>query len=161
MATECFKIEWTGYYTVDEAHSQPEARKLGLYAVYKADFGEKTLLYIGKATGIGTRLNHYRQTLQKFFPPEELKELQIYIGVLTSLDGESVDQKQLKNIESLFINVYKPERNGESTKKGYKGRSALVVSIGEIGKFKMLTAHDKKLRRLIKDAIVSDYDLWG
>jgi hypothetical protein len=160
MATECFKIEWTGYYSFNKATSRPEANKLGLYAIYKPTFDEKNLLYVGKATKIGTRLNQHRQALQRLSSPEEVNELQIAIGVLTLLDGKSANQGQLKDIESLFINRYKPERNAPSTKKGYTGRSALVVSTGKTGRFNKLTTHDKTLSILIKDSIISDYDLY-
>lgn len=160
MATECFKIDWTGYYSFNKAKSRPEARKLGLYAIYKPTFDERILLYVGKATDIGTRLNQHKQALQRLYSPEELNEVQIAIGVLTSLDGKSVNQGQLKDVESLFINKYKPERNAPSTKRGYTGRSALVVSTGKTGRFNKLTTHDKALLILIKDSIISDYDLY-
>jgi hypothetical protein len=159
MATACYRIEWTGYYSLDKAKNQPEARKLGLYAVYKPTFsGERILLYVGKATEIGTRLNQHRQELQKFSSPEELNELQIAIGVLTSLDGKPATQVQLTDIESLFRNVYHPKGNAKSTMMGYTGRSALVVSTGKIEQFKKLTVHDKNLLKLIKDSIATNYD---
>jgi hypothetical protein len=159
MPTECYKIEWTGFYTLDKAHSQPEARKLGLYAVYKPVlFDEPILWYIGKATEIGAQLNKHRQEWQKILSPEQLNELEITIGVLTSLDGMPATERQLGDVESLFLNEYHPKGNDPSTMKGYKGRSALVVSTGKRVKVRKLTAHDKNLVKLIKNSTVTD---WG
>lgn len=153
MATECFKIEWTGYYSLDKAKNQPEAKKLGLYAVYRVtSYGERILWYLGKATEIRARLNQHIQSWQKAFPPRELDRLQITIGALTSLDGKSATQVQLKHIESMFLNEYHPKGNAKSTMKGYKGRSILVVSNGKIGQFSKLTTHDKHLLKLLRAA---------
>jgi hypothetical protein len=158
MATECFKIEWTGYYSLDNAQNRPEARKLGLYAIFKPDFDERILLYIGKAAEIGARLTQHKQEWRQLYSPEELDEVEIAIGVLTSLDGDPVDREQLKDIESLFINKYKPKRNAPSTKSAYRGRSALVVNTGKRGEFSKITTHDKRLIALLEDSLTNDDD---
>lgn len=158
MATECFKIEWTGYYSLGNAQNRPEARKLGLYAIFKTDFDDRDLLYIGKAAEIGVRLTQHKQEWRQLYSPEELDEVEIAIGVLTSLDGDPVNREQLKDIESLFINKYKPKRNAPSTKTGYRGRSALVVSTGKKGQFGNITTHDKRLITLLEDNLTTDDD---
>jgi hypothetical protein len=151
MATECYKIEWTGFYSLSEANSRPEAKKLGLYVVFRrTSSGSRIPLYIGKATEIGTRLNKHRQEWQQILSPSVLNKLQIAIGVLTSLDGKPVTQKQLSDIEKLVLYEEHPERNAPSTKKAYTGRSLIVVNTGKMGRF--ITTHDKRLLKLIKVA---------
>jgi len=151
VATECYKIEWTGFYSLNEANSRPEARKAGLYIVFRfTPSGGTEPMYIGKATEIGTRLNKHRQEWQQVLSPSALNKLKIAIGVLTSLDGKPATQKQLSDIEKLVLYVERPERNAPSTKRAYTGRSAIVVNTGKMGRF--ITTHDKRLLKLIKVA---------
>jgi len=148
---DCFKIDWSGFYPLNEAKSRPEARNLGLYAVYKPEANRKILWYVGKATEIGTRLNKHRQEWQQALTPKELDRLLVAIGVLSYLEGSHISPKQLNDIESLFRHEYNPKRNDKSTMKGYQGDSILVVSTGKIGQFDKLTVHDKPLLKLIRD----------
>jgi hypothetical protein len=149
VATQCFKIEWSGFYSLNEVKSQPEAKKLGLYVVYRTTpSGKRNLWYIGKATEIETRINQHKQQWQQGFTPRELNRLQVLIGVLTSLDGKPATQGQLRDIESLFINEYHPQGNAPSTMKGYRGRSVIIANIGKMGRFAV--THDKNLLKLLK-----------
>jgi hypothetical protein len=151
MATECYKIEWTGRYSLSEANSRPEARKLGLYIVY-ASSSSTIPLYIGKATEIGTRLKRHREGWQRVLSPSELNTLRIAIGVLTSLDGKPATPKQLSDVEKLYLCKYRPKRNAPSTMQRYSGRSMIVVSTGKKGRF--VVASDKQLVKLIKASTV-------
>ena len=152
---DCFSITWSGFFTLDSAKSQPEARKLGLYAVYKPDSGKKLLWYLGKAKEIGTRLNKHRQDWQQVLTPAQMNRLQVAIGVLEPLEGSRISPTQLNDIESLFRHEYKPKRNDKSTTKGYTGRSVLVISSGKTGLFDKITVHNKALLKSIKDNLVS------
>lgn len=149
MATECYKIEWTGYYSLRDVDSRPEARKLGLYVVY-ASKSSTIPLYIGKATEIRTRLNKHRQEWQQALTPGALNRLQVAIGVLTSLDGKPATQKQLSDIEKLYLCECRPKRNAPSTMKAYTGRPIIVINTGKMGRF--IVTHDKRLLKLIKVA---------
>jgi len=148
---DCFKIDWSGFYSLNEAKNRPEANNLGLYAVYKPKSNRKFLWYIGKAKEIGARLNKHRQEWQQVLTPREMDRLQITIGVISPLEGSSISPKQLNDIESLFRHEYNPERNDKSTMKGYRGSSVLIVSTGKTVQFDKLTVHNKPLLTLIKD----------
>lgn len=149
MATQCYRIDWTGFYSLDEAESRPEARKLGLYGVYR--FTPRRMpVYIGKATEIGTRLNKHRQEWRQLLGPSVLNKYRVAIGVVTSLDGKPATQKQLRDIEKLVLCEARPERNAPSTKKGYAGPSIILVNTGKMGRW--IDTHDKQLLKLIKVA---------
>jgi predicted GIY-YIG superfamily endonuclease len=152
---DCFKIDWTGYYSLNEAINRHEAKKMGVYAVYKPTTKKKSLWYFGKATNIGKRLDDHRKEWQQALSPVQMSKLQVAIGVVKSLEREKTSQPQLGYIESLFINEYKPERNDLSTKKGYKGKSVLIISAGKTGLFSKITTHDKNLLKQIKDNLVT------
>lgn len=149
MGTQCYKIEWTGRYSLSQANSRPEARKLGLYMVF-ASSTSTIPLYIGKSTELGKRLNKHRQNWQQVLSPSALNALRIAIGVLTSLDGTPATPKQLSDVEKLYLCEYRPKRNAPSTMQRYTGRSIIVVSTGKKGRF--ILASDKQLVKLIKSA---------
>jgi len=148
---DCFKINWTGYYSLNEAKSCREAKKLGVYAVYRPIGGKKVLWYFGKATEIGARLDDHRKEWQQVLSQNQIGKLQVAIGVIEFLEGNQVSQKQLGHIESLYLNEYRPKRNNESTMKGYKGDSILIINTGKTGQFPKITVHDKPLLKLIRD----------
>jgi hypothetical protein len=148
---DCFKIEWFGFYSLNVAKNRPEARKLGLYAVYKPASGKRVLWYIGKAKEIGSRLNQHIQEWQQVLAPKQMEKLSVTIGVIDPLEGSRISPTQLNDIESLFRHEYKPKRNDKSTMKGYGGRSIFVISTGKTGGFNKITAHNKPLLKLIKD----------
>jgi hypothetical protein len=150
MATECYRIEWTGRYSLSEASSRPEARKLGLYMVFASSTSTNPL-YIGKATRLGTRINRHRQDWRS--SPSELNTVRIAMGVLTSLDGKPATQKQLSDVEKFLIWHDRPKRNAESTKQRYTGRSIIVVSVGRKGR--LVLASDKQLVKLIRTSRVA------
>ena len=152
---DCFRIDWTGYYSLNDAIGRQEAKKLGVYAVYKPTTKKKSLWYFGKATNIGKRLDDHRKEWQQILSPTQMSKLQVAIGVIKLLEGEKVSQPQLKDTESLFINEYNPERNDPSTKKGYKGKSILIINTGKIGLFSKITIHDKSLLKQIKDNLIT------
>lgn len=152
---DCFKIDWTGYYSLNDAINRHEANTMGVYAVYKPTTKKKSLWYFGKATNIGKRLDDHRKEWQQALSPVQMSKLQVAIGVVKFLEGEKVSQPQLGCIESLFINEYEPERNDPSTKKGYKRKSILIISTGKIGLFSKITIHDKNLLKQIKDNLVT------
>lgn len=158
MAIECYKIEWTKPYSFKEAINRPEARQLGIYAIYDTIKTKKRLIYIGKSQEIGRRLVEHQQGISHFMGKTS-KKPHCSFGTIYSLSGSittaDISQKQLRDVESFFINEFQPSGNNSSTKKRYKGTSLIVINTGKPISFGKIVAHNKDLLKLIKATLTT------
>lgn len=147
---ECFKIEWKGFYTADEASNRPESRSNGVYAIYESSGKSPKLRYIGKAQELGKRVRQHDQEISRIGK----KKFSYCIGVIYSLESDrasrDIDGKELTMVESFLINFMTPPGNSEVTKKGYKHGSVLVINTGKTGTFPKLMCHNTDLLALLK-----------
>ena len=153
MAIECYKVEWTKPYSFKEAFNRPEARQFGIYAIYDTIKTKKRLIYIGKSQEIGKRLTEHQQGISHFMGKTS-KKLYCSFGTIYSLSGSitttDISPKQLRDVESFFINEFQPSGNNASTKKRYKGTSLIVINAGKPISFGKIIAHNKELLKLLK-----------
>ena len=134
MAIECYKVEWTKPYPFKEAVNRPEARQVGIYAIYKTASSKQKPLYIGKSQDLGRRLGEHQQGFSHI-GGKNTKKLSYSFGTIYSLSGSittaDISPQQLRDVESFFINELQPLGNGAATKKRYKGASLIVINIGK------------------------------
>jgi hypothetical protein len=154
---DCYKIEWKGFFSLDDAPNRPETKEDGVYAYYKASTKKTNeLWYIGKTKDFGRRLNEHKRGASHFQGEKDLGKLSICFGTIYFMQGSKtstdISPKQLGDIESFFINFANPapKGNSEATKKGYKGESILVVNTGTIGSFDKIMCRNPELLKLIK-----------
>jgi len=154
MAIDVYKIEWSKPFPYEQAVSRPEASQHGIYAIYNTTKGKKTLVYIGKSQELRKRITQHQQGINRF----SKKEYTYSLGTIYPLSGKTstgITPKQLREIESFFINKYKPSGNDISTKKGYKGTSLIVINIGKLICFNKVDAHNEDLLKLLKNNLVT------
>jgi hypothetical protein len=151
---ECFKIDWKGFYTANEARNQAVASGNGVYAIYETGKGKSSsktpkLWYVGKARQLGNRIRQHEQSLA-----HRGVKGNYCIGIIYFLkdgrDHSRINSAQLGNVESFLINSRKPEGNADSTKKGYKGKPILTINIGKIGEFEGVMCNDSNLLSLLQ-----------
>jgi len=156
---ECFKIEWKGFFSSDKVQDQPEAREKGIYVFYEMSWEEpERVLYIGQAQALNKRLKQHLQNWSHILSKEKMKELRVCVGIVYPLAESDASIRGLLEIESFFINTFKPEGNDASTKKGYKGSPIIIVNTGKIGLFKKVISSHPELLTLLKENLSSS--LW-
>lgn len=148
---QCYSIDWKGHYSFTDVQNQPESREIGIYGVYKRN---KVLWYIGKSEELGKRLAKHIEEWSHILSKAEIKALTVCVGTIFSYEGSrpnlDIKAKQLNDIESYFINIYKPKGNAETTKKGYKGEPLFIVNTGKINKFDRILCYNVDFIKLIK-----------
>ena len=152
MAIECYKVEWTKPYPFKEAVNRPEARQIGIYAIYRSA-GSKKPQYIGKSQELGRRLGEHQQGFSHT-GVKDTKKIFYSFGTIYSLSGSittaDISPQQLRDVESFFINELQPLGNDIATKKHYKGISLIVINTGKPVPFSKVMAHNKDLLKLLK-----------
>ena len=152
---DCFQVDWKGFYSLDDAQNKPESREKGIYGVYKQN---KVLYYIGESQEVGKRLSEHREAWARILSKSEMQSLSVCFGTIFSYEGSrpnlNITLKQLKDIESFFINTYKPEGNSEASKKGYKGIPLFVVNTGKINKLDKIICHNPDFIKLLKGCLL-------
>lgn len=159
MPIECYKIDWSKPFSFTEAVNQPEARQLGIYAIYKTVSAKKILCYIGKSQEIGRILSEHKQGISHMFSEKDIKKHCVCFGTIYWLRGSistvDISPQQLREVESFFINELRPDGNGESTKKRYIGESVIIINTGKLISLDKVMAHNKELLKLLKDNLVT------
>lgn len=148
---ECFKIDWKGSYSLDEAQNKLEAREKGIYAIYRA----KKLVYVGKSVELGRRISEHNRGWSHFLSEKQRKQCSICIGTIYTYEGSSssrdISSHQLQMVENYLINELQPEGNSGATKKGHKGLPVIIVNTGKRGKIRKIMCHNPELLKLLKD----------
>lgn len=151
---ECFNIEWKGYFPFKDAFSKLEAREIGVYAVYRVEWGDKQLLYVGKAgisQTIADRLMQHRQGTKRFMSNQEEDKLSVCFGIIRTFEGSNIVSQQLNDVESFLIYYGKPQTNARG-KERYKGKPLIIVNTGERGSFdKVISTHTTAIELLKKN----------
>ena len=135
MAIEVFEIKWTKRFPVTKALQQPEAVERGIYAYY---IGDKLHLFGKTKEDFRQRFSTRNQYAKNYMDETQIKKGYACFGLISvfakSRMGNGCTPKQLKDIESYFINRFDTKGNDESTRKGYKGDSIIVINSGIIPK---------------------------
>ena len=130
MAIECFKIEWTKPSPFDKALLKPEAKRGGVYALFKGE--TKKPYYIGKANRFDKRLSTHKQTIFRMMSEAERRKCRISFGIVSSFETshmtDVIPAVQLGPIENFLIMRVQPIGNGDSTKKRYTGRLPMIIA---------------------------------
>jgi len=130
MAIECFEIKWTKTYPFDKALLQPEAKRGGVYALFKGEV--KKPHYIGKATRFDNRLSKHKRSIFRMMNEAERKKCYISFGIVSSFEishmTDVVTDTQLSSIENFLIMRLQPIGNGDSTKKRYTGKLPMIIA---------------------------------
>ncbi|HEY40300.1 MAG TPA: hypothetical protein G4O18_00375 [Dehalococcoidia bacterium] len=129
MAIECFKIEWTKPFLFDKVLLQPEAKRGGVYALFKK--GTTKAYYIGKATRFDSRLSIHRQSIFRLMSEAERKRCFVRLGLISSFEvnhmSDTVSASQLGGIENFLITRLQPIGNGDSTKRRDTAKYPMIV----------------------------------
>lgn len=132
---ELFQVEWTKIQTFNQALNQAVTQESGIYAMYKQTGRKTNLHYIGKSKDFGKRSSTRRNTMNQMMTETEAKKTYIGFGLITCFEksrmSHDITPEQLKEIESFFINYFRPNGNDAITKKGYKGHTIVVVNTGK------------------------------
>ncbi len=148
---EWFKIDWKGYYSIDTAPDKPEAKDIGVYAIYEMKGREpEKLLYVGETytQTFSTRLKQHRKD---WIPRYEGTKMAVCFGKIAFPAGKKISRQIVLDIERLLIHKLIPPIN-TSGKKGYKGREIFVFNIGKNGNGKIhsLITDDKEFLPLLR-----------
>jgi hypothetical protein len=137
MAIEVFQVEWTKLLLFDQARMQSSAQEGGIYIEARETSRGKELYYIGKAKEFYGRSRTHQNYASHELNKTEQKKRFITFGLITSFEksrlSHEITPEQLKEIESFFINYYRPAGNNAITKKGYKGHPIIVFNTGKRG----------------------------
>jgi len=129
MAIECFKIEWTKAFPLDKVLLQPEAKRGGIYFLFKG--GIRKPYYVGKATRFDSRLSTHKQSFFRMMSETERKKCSVRLGFISSFEkshmSDTITPTQLSSIENFFITKLQPTGNGESTKQRDTGKYPLIA----------------------------------
>ena len=133
MAIEVFQIEWTKLQPLDKALTQAIAQEGGVYIIVESTTNGMKPLYIGKTTSFYNRSSTHRNYASHLTVTKS-KKYSISFGIISCFDkshiSHDITPEQLKEIESFFINEFKPHGNDLSTKKGYKGQPIIIFNSG-------------------------------
>ncbi len=70
--------------------------------------------------------------------------------------SNDITAEQLRDVESFVINTLHPGGNGESTKKGYKGKPIIVINSGKRARsFDKIMSHNSELLKLLKENVAA------
>ena len=144
MAIEVFQIEWTKPQPLDKALTQSAAQEGGIYAIGQINANGTKLQYVGKTKEFYGRSSTHMNYASHLNTKTQLKKYFIAFGLISCFDksrmSHDITPEQLKDVESFFINFYKPEGNSPATKKGYRGHPIIVFNTGKkVFKLKTLT----------------------
>jgi hypothetical protein len=130
MPIECFKIEWTKSLPFNKALLQPEAKRRGVYALFKGNI--KKPYYIGKARTFDNRLSIHKQSIFRMMSEAERKKCYISFGIVSSFKishmTDAITDAELRSVESFLITRIQPIGNGDSTKKRYTGKLPMIIA---------------------------------
>jgi hypothetical protein len=137
MAIEVFQVEWTKLLRFDRALTQSVAQEGGIYAMYVETPRIYQLHYIGKSKDFYKRSGTHRNSASHLMTEAQQKKCFISFGLISCFEksrmSHDITPEQLRDIESFFINEFKPHGNDQSTKKGYKGHPIIVFNTGKRG----------------------------
>jgi len=157
MAIECFKIEWTKLFSFDKALLQPQAKRKGVYGLFKGK--AQKLYYIGKSGTFGNRLSFHRQSIFRMMSEPERKRGYISFGTVSSFEishmTDIVTDTQIRSIENSLIMTLQPIGNGGSTKIRDTGKlPMIIVNTGTLfkGLQKFMSQNKELLQVLGKNA---------
>ena len=168
MAIECFKIAWTKSSPFDKALLKPEAKRGGVYALFKGE--TKKPLYIGKANRFDKRLSTHKQTIFRMMSEAERRKCRISFGIVSSFDishmTDAITDAQLGGIENFLIMKVQPSGNGDSTKKRYTGKLPIIIAnTGSVFRgLNRFMSQNKELLQVLGKATTrrsTSYDEWG
>jgi len=156
VAVECFKIEWTRLFPFDKALLQPEAKRGGVYSLFKGE--NQKPHYIGKANRFDKRLTTHKRAIFRMMSETERKKCRISFGIVSSFEmsrmSDAVTDAQLRSIENFPITRIQPIGNGDSTKKRDTGKFPMIIAnTGTLfkGLKRLMSQSDELLRVLGKD----------
>lgn len=136
MAIECFKIEWTKPFPFDKALLQPQAKRKGVYGLFKGK--AQKLYYIGKSGTFGNRLSFHRQSIFRMMSEPERKRCYISFGVISSFEishmTDVVTDTQIRSIENFLITTLQPIGNGRNTKRDTGKLPMIIANTGTLFK---------------------------
>ena len=146
---EWFRVHWKGPFSVDVSPNRPEARGIGVYAIYGMQGREfHRLLYIGETykQNFGTRLKqHKKDWLDKVEEPKKA----VCFGVVYLPKDKRISGKRVLDVERFLIHKKSPPFNNVS-KRGYKGREILVINTGKLGLLPVAAADDDDFIALLR-----------
>jgi len=153
MAVEIFRVEWTKLEGFDRALTQAESQEGGLYAMFRLNRGVNTLYYIGKSIDFYKRFGTHRNSASHLMSDADFQKCFVSFGLITSFEQSQMSHNftdaQLKDIETFYINYYRPIGNSESTKKGYKGNTIISFNTGKnFQKHKVISNSDNLIKFL-------------
>ena len=154
MAVEIFRVEWTKPQAFDQALTQAESQQGGLYAMLKVSRGVTNLSYIGKSKEFQKRFGTHRNSASHMMSDVDLKKCSVTFGIISSFEqsqmSHNITPEQLKDIESFYINHYRPLGNDPSTKKGYKGNTIISFNTGKCFQKQKIVSNSENLVKLLK-----------
>jgi hypothetical protein len=154
MAIELFQVEWTKIQTFNQALNQAVSQESGIYAMYKKTGSNINLHYIGKSKDFYKRSSTRRNAMNQMMTDAEAKKTFIGFGLISCFDksrmSHDITPEQLKNIESFFINYFKPIGNDAITKKGYRGHTIIVFNTGKCFTKSKYISNSPELLKLLK-----------
>jgi len=154
MAVEIFRVEWTKLQTFSEALTQAESQVGGLYALARLNRGVTSLYYIGKSKEFQKRFGTHRNSASHLMSDNDIQKCFVSFGLISSFEQSQMSHNftdaQLKDIESFYINNYRPIGNSEATKKGYKGNTIICFNTGKYFTKHKYISNSENLVKLLK-----------
>lgn len=135
---------------MDTAHTRPESRNYGIYAIHEMESRvPRKLLYIGETytQDFGKRMKqHQRDWLHKY----NGVRMVVSFGRICTPNGKRISQEIVFDIEGVLIHNLIPPCN-TSGKKGYRGREGIIVfNTGKSGVLSNVVSDDKELLSLLR-----------
>jgi len=154
MAVEIFRVDWTKLQTFNEALTQSESQAGGIYALAKLYRGDYNLFYIGKSKDFQKRFGTHRNSASHLMSDADIDKCFVSFGLISSFEQSQMSHNftdaQLKDIESFYINFYRPIGNSEATKKGYKGNTIISFNTGKYFQKHKIISNSDNLIKLLK-----------
>jgi len=154
MAIELFRVDWTKLQTFDTALTQAESQEGGIYAMFRLYRGNYTLFYIGKSKEFQKRFGTHRNSASHLMSDADINKCFVTFGIITTFEQSQMSHnftdEQLKDIESFYINNYRPAGNSEATKKGYKGHTIISFNTGKCFQKHKIISNSENLIKFLK-----------
>jgi len=151
---DLFQVTWTKPTPLTTALTQAESQESGIYAMLKKVGENFNLFYIGKSADFYKRSGTHRNNISHMMTEAEIKKCYIAFGLITTFEhsqmSHTISPEQLKDIESFYINYYRPVGNSDSTKKGYKGNTIISFNSGKCFQKHKIISNSENLVKLLK-----------